>query len=369
MPNTSVASGPLVGLKVVEFAGLGPTPFAAMLLADMGADVVRIERPNARKLIQQKTDFLNRGRGFVELDLKSPSDRDKAVELIENADALIEGMRPGVMERLGLGPDRFEAANPTLVYGRMTGWGQDGPLAHASGHDINYIALSGALHAIGEPNAPMPPLNLVGDFGGGALYLAFGIVCALLEARSSGRGQVVDAAIVDGTAHLMTMLFSLQNAGMWQDTRNSNLLDGAAPFYTTYQCADGNHMAVGALEPQFYAELLSLLGLEGAGLPPQMSKPGWPRIRAAFAARFAQKTRDEWSEILEGTDSCVAPVLTISEAPNHAHHKARQTFVEVDSTTQPAVAPRLSRTPGGARRGQENAALDVSQILTSWRRD
>ncbi|MCP5075957.1 MAG: CoA transferase [Rhodobacteraceae bacterium] len=359
-------SGPLLGLKIVEFAGLGPTPFTAMLMADMGAEVVRIERPGASQLIPQDADFLNRGRGFVQLDLKRPQDREQTIELIKNADALIEGMRPGVMERLGLGPDQFEETNPKLVYGRMTGWGQEGPLAQSSGHDINYIALTGALHSIGGNETPVPPLNLLGDFGGGALYLAFGMVCALLEAQTSGKGQVVDAAIVDGTAHLMTMIYSLHKAGIWQDSRNTNLLDGAAPFYTTYLCSDGKHVAVGALEPQFYATLLYLLDLDETKLPPQHSRSGWPELRTTFTERFAQKSQAEWRKIFDGTDACVAPVLTLQEAPGHAHNLARNTFEDIAGSIQPAAAPRFSRTPGKAQPGLEASALSISEILARW---
>ncbi len=367
MPKKTTFSGPLIGLKVVEIAGLGPTPFTAMLLADMGAEVVRIERPDAKQLIPQSVDFLNRGRGFVVLDLKSSDGQKQAQDLIENADVLIEGMRPGVMERLGLGPDEFKFSNPKLVYGRMTGWGQYGPLAQSAGHDINYIALTGVLHAIGDSNNPIPPLNLVGDFGGGALYLAFGILCAVLESRTSGKGQVVDAAITDGAAHLMTMMYSFLHSGIWQDRRASNLLDGAAPFYTTYECADGNFVAVGALEPQFYAELLSRLGLSDAGLPPQLSVDGWPQIRKALCEAFSQKSRDEWCAELEGTDACVAPVLTISEAKSHPHNKARQTFAKVDGIAQPSAAPRFSRTPGKARPSQESEPLSIETVLVYWR--
>ena len=358
--------GPLSGYRIVEFAGLGPTPFAAMLLADMGADVMRIERPNAKQLIPQNPDFLNRGRGFVELDLKTEFGRVSAQSLVNKADALIEGMRPGVMERLGLGPEKFASSNPKLVYARMTGWGQDGPLAQAAGHDINYIALSGALHAIGQSDAPSPPLNLLGDFGGGALYLAFGVVCALLEAKQSERGQVVDAAITDGTAHLMTMVCSLMNSGLWQDSRHTNLLDGSAPFYTTYECADGKHIAVGALEPHFYAELLEKLQLSNVDLPAQLSVSDWPDIRKVLEERFLQKSRDDWCGEPEGTDTCVTPVLTITEAVAHAHNKTRQTFVQIGNTVQPAPAPRFSRTPGQAERGEDRVPMDIETVLAGW---
>ncbi|PWE33595.1 CoA transferase [Maritimibacter sp. 55A14] len=361
-------SGPLAGIRVVEFAGLGPTPFAAMLLADMGAEVLRIERPNAKPLIPQEVDLLNRGRGFAALDLKSAEGLAQARELLTHADALIEGARPGVMERLGLGPDAVAGINPRLVYGRMTGWGQDGPLATSAGHDITYIAITGALHAIGGAGAPVPPLNLLGDFGGGAMYLAFGMVCALLEARGSGQGQVVDAAITDGTAHLTTMIYSMLQSGLWSDRRASNLLDGSAPFYTSYECACGGHMAVGALEPQFYAELLARLGLGDADLPPQHDRAGWPHLRARLAEVFATKTRDEWAALLEGTDACAAPVLSLAEARHHPHNAARGSFPAPGGVWQPQAAPRLSRTPGGARPGEEREAQDIAAVLARWAR-
>ena len=359
-------SGPLTGLRVVEFAGLGPTPFTAMLLADMGAEVVRIERPNAKALIPQKVDILNRGRGFVVLDLKSAEGLERARRLLARADALIEGLRPGVMERLGLGPEEVAALNPALVYGRMTGWGQHGPLAETAGHDINYIALSGALHAIGPREAPVPPLNLLGDFGGGAMYLAFGMVCALLEAQRSGKGQVVDAAITDGVAHLTAMIYSMLQSGIWADARQSNLLDGGMPFYGTYTCACGGHVTVGALEPQFYAELVAGLGLAEAGLPDRADRAHWPELRTRFADAFLTRTRDEWAAHFEGTDACVAPVLTLAEAPDHPHNRARGTFAELGGIWQPEAAPRLSRTPGRARAGEERAPMDVAAVLARW---
>lgn len=358
--------GPLAGLRVVEIAGLGPTPFAAMWLADMGADVVRIERPGLKPLIPQKLDVLNRGRGFVALDLKAESDRWQARALIERADMLIEGMRPGVMERLGLGPEVFGETNPRLVYGRMTGWGQSGPLAQAAGHDINYIALSGALHPMGPPDRPIPPLNMVGDFGGGAMYLVAGMLAALHAARETGRGQVVDCAITDGAAHLMAMIYSLHGSGLWVDAREANLLDGGAPFYRCYECADGGFMAVGALEAKFYGELVERLGLADAGLPAQMDLTGWPRLREAFAARFRAKTRDEWAALLEGTDACAAPVLTLAEAPAHPHNRARGTFAEIGGITQPAAAPQLSITPGTTHAGEERLPDPVEAVLARW---
>lgn len=358
-------TGPLSDLRVVEIAGLGPTPFAAMWLADMGAEVVRIERPGLNPLIPQKVDVLNRGRGFVALDLKSETDQAKARALIDRADMLIEGMRPGVMERLGLGPEVFAVSNPRLVYGRMTGWGQTGPLAHSAGHDINYIALSGALHAIGG-EAPVPPLNLVGDFGGGAMYLVAGLLAALHAAGRTGRGQVVDCAITDGAAHLMAMMYSMYGSGLWADQREANLLDGGAPFYRCYECACGGHMAVGALEAKFYAELVRLLELEAADLPAQMDVSGWPMLREAFAARFLEKPRDAWAEVFEGTDACTVPVLTMQEAPTHPHNTARGTFVDLADVTQPAAAPVLSGTPGTAKPGEEREPSDYARLLDRW---
>ena len=361
-----MAEGALSGVRLVEIAGLGPTPFAAMTLADMGAEVIRIERRGARSLLGLDYDILNRGRGFVSLDLKDEADNATARRLIDRADGVIEGMRPGVMERLGLGPERFATSNPKLVYGRMTGWGQDGPLAQAAGHDINYIALSGALHAIGPAEAPVPPLNLLGDFGGGGIYLAFGMVCALFEAARSGRGQVVDAAIVDGTAHLMAMIYGMRRAGLWQDARAANMLDGGAHFYGTYRCRCGGFVAIGAIEPQFYAELLEKAGLDGAAFRAQLDARAWPALKSALASRFAEKSRDEWCAIMEGSDVCFAPVLTIDEAPDHAHNVARGIFTEADNVRQPAPAPRLQRTPGGIRPASQTTPLDIATVLTAW---
>jgi alpha-methylacyl-CoA racemase len=355
---------PLSGLKVVEIQGLGPTPFAAMWLADMGADVVRIQRPKLKPLIPQKVDVLNRGRGFVELDLKSDADRAVAHDLISRADMLIEGMRPGVMERLGLGPEDFPD-NPALVYGRMTGWGQSGPLAHAAGHDINYIAISGALHAIGVEH-PVPPLNLLGDFGGGGMYLVAGMLAALHAAKTTGCGQVVDTAITDGTAHLMAMIYSLYGSGIWADQREANLLDGGAPFYAVYQCACGGHMTVGALEAKFYAEFLERIGLADAGLPAQHDVEGWPQLRAAFAQRFKEKSRDAWAELLEGTDACCAPVLSLAEAPNHPHNAARGSFATIDGVAQPSPAPQMSDSTLHAEAGEEQRPQDIAMVLSRW---
>jgi alpha-methylacyl-CoA racemase len=359
-------SGPLSGLRVVEIAGLGPTPFTAMLLADMGADVLRLVRPGAQgHVLGLAYDVLDRGRDVVELDLKSEAGRNAAQALICRADALIEGMRPGAMERLGLGPSDF-AAHPALVYGRMTGWGQSGPLAQTAGHDITYIALSGALHAIGGRETPVPPLNLLGDFGGGALYLAFGMVAALLHARKTGQGQVVDAAISDGVAHLMAMISGMAGQGAWHDRRAANLLDGAAPFYTTYQCACGGFIAVGAIEPKFWAELLARIGLEAEQLPAQMDQARWPELRARLAATFARRSRDEWADLLQGTDACAAPVLSIAEAPSHPHNIARGTFCAHDGLTQPSPAPRFSATPGAIGQGSPARRLSAEMALARW---
>ncbi len=350
-------SGSLKGIRIVEIAGLGPTPFAAMTLADMGAEVIRITRPGAPPLIPQEVDFLNRGRCSVELDLKSAVGFNDACALITLADGLIEGMRPGVMERLGLGPDEMIKTNPKLVYGRMTGWGQDGPLAHTAGHDINYLALTGMLHAIGDTD-PVVPLNLVGDFGGGGMYLAFGMVCALLAAGRSGKGQVVDAAIVDGVAHMSAMIYSMRSAGVWRDQRNSNLLDGAAPFYRTYRCGCGGHVAVGAIEPKFWAKLLEMLDIED--MPDQMSASEWPVMAKRLQTKFATRSRDEWAAYFEGSDACVAPVLSIDESSDHPHMIARGIFVNAG----PEAAPKLSNTPGSAR--IEGSLRSVANVLADW---
>lgn len=362
--------GPLAGIRVIEIAGIGPGPFCAMLLADMGADVLRIDRTADSDLglpRDPRFDLLNRGRRSVALNLKKSEGVAAALRLIGQADALIEGFRPGVMERLGLGPDVCLGRNPKLVYGRMTGWGQDGPLAEAAGHDINYIALTGALHAIGRAGGPpVPPLNLVGDFGGGALYLAFGIACALVEARQSGRGQVVDAAMTDGAASLMTMFYGFRAQGLWQDVRGANLLDSGAPWYDVYETRDGKHVAIGSIEGRFYAELIQRLGLEGEALPKQYDLKHWPELRARFAARFKEKTRDEWCVAMEGSDACFAPVLTLEEAPKHPHNAARGTFVEVDGIVQPAPAPRFSRTPGAIGCPPPKPGEHTDQGLADW---
>ncbi len=361
-----MGNGPLNGIRIIEIAGLGPTPFAAMTLADMGAEVIRIDRKGAKHLLGLEYDILNRGRGFIQLNLKDESDLKTARRLIDQADGLIEGMRPGVMERLGLGPESFEASNPRLVYGRMTGWGQEGPLAQAAGHDINYIALSGALHAIGGAEQPVPPLNLLGDFGAGGIYLAFGMVCALLETTRSGKGQVVDAAIVDGTAHLMAMIYAMQGAGLWSDKREANLLDGGAHFYGVYSCKCGGFVSIGSIEPQFYAELIEKTGVDADLFRPQLDPGTWQRLRGELEKTFLQRTRDEWCEIMEGSDVCFAPVLNIAEAPVHEHNKTRGIFVESDGITQPAPAPRFSRTAGGIQPASQKTPLSVETLLAEW---
>lgn len=354
--------GPLAGIRIVEFAGIGPGPFAAMLFADMGADVIRIDRKGGRAPSQM--EIYLRGRKTVALDLKKPEAIEAALKLVDKADAIIEGFRPGVMERLGLGPHVCLKRNPKLVYGRMTGWGQTGPLSHAAGHDINYIALSGALHAIGNTgHKPVPPLNLVGDFGGGALYLAFGIACGIIEAQRSGKGQVVDTAMTDGAASLMTMFYGMSASGFWQDKRGSNMLDSGAHFYDTYETKDGKFVAIGSIEPQFYKELMEKTGITDPAFTAQMDRNAWPALKEKLAAVIKTKTRDEWDAIMLGSDVCYAPVLSLSEAPKHPHNAARKTFVEVDGVTQPAPAPRFSRTSPDVR---PVAPVDNAGSLAAW---
>ena len=356
--------GPLCGLRVVEFAGLGPAPFAAMLLADMGADVVRVARSDAPPLDER--DIVERGRRVVRVDLKSREGVAAVLPLLDRAEVLLEGFRPGVMERLGLGPDVLLRRNARLVYGRMTGWGQDGPLAKAAGHDIDYIALSGALHAIGEAGrAPVPPLNLLGDFGGGAMYLVVGVLAALFEASRSGRGQVVDAAIVDGAASLLTFIHAAMARGEWHEGRGENLLDGGAPFYTTYRCADGEYIAVGALEPQFHALLVERLGLPAELFEHRNDPATWPRLNELMRNVFATRTRAEWCALLEGTDACVAPVLALGEAAAHPHMASRKVFETLDGIPCPAPAPRFSRTPS-ALRPVQSAFQDAAAIAREW---
>ncbi len=359
-----MTQGPLAGLRVVEFAGIGPAPFCGMLLSDLGADVVRIDRAEA--WAGQAQAVIERGRRSVLLDLKRPEDLDTALKLLDRADALIEGYRPGVMERLGLGPEVVLGRNPRLVYGRMTGWGQTGPLASAAGHDINYLALSGALHAIGPAERPVPPLNLVGDFGGGSLYLAFGLLAGILHARATGQGQVVDCAVTDGAASLMGLFYGMRAAGLWQDRREANLLDGGAHFYGTYRCADGNWVCVGPLEPQFYGLLLEKMGIDDPQFAKQMNPAHWPALRAKLAERFATRTREEWCALLEGTDACFAPVLSMGEAPGHPHNQARGTFTEVAGVVQPAPAPRFSATPGAIRRPAPAPGEHTAEVLADW---
>ena len=359
--------GPLTGIRVIEIAGIGPGPFCAMMLADMGADVVRIDRASAARggdPDRPPLDLLNRGRRSVGIDLKSSEGVETVLALVEGADALLEGFRPGVAERLGIGPADCLARNPRLVYGRMTGWGQEGPYASAAGHDLNYIALAGALHGIGrQGEAPVPPLNLVGDFGGGGMYLAFGMACALLEARNSGQGQVVDAAMVDGAASLMTAFFGMARSGFWSEERGTNMLDTGAHFYNVYETADGRYISLGPIEPQFYAELRERLGLHGPEWDHQTDRSRWPELKEKLAALVAQRTRDEWCELLEGTDTCFAPVLSMAEAPEHAHNRERGTFAEVAGVVQPGPAPRFSRTPGAIRRPPPHSGQHTDEIL------
>jgi alpha-methylacyl-CoA racemase len=363
--------GPLSGYKILEIAGIGPGPFAAMVLSDMGAEVLRVDRSQAVRggdPNQPPVDILNRGRRSIGVDLKNPDGVETVLKLVESADALIEGFRPGVTERLGIGPDDCLARNPKLVYGRMTGWGQEGPMAQAAGHDINYIALAGALEGIGRAGQPpLPPLNLVGDFGGGGMFLAFGVVCALLEAQRSGQGQVVDAAMVDGAAILMSMFHGFTAMGMWTDERGTNLLDTGAHFYEVYETSDGKYVSIGSIEPQFYAELLRLTGLDGdAEFGGQHNRANWPKLKERLGEVFKTKTRDEWTEIMEGTDVCFAPVLSLKEAPKHPHIAARGTFTEVAGITQPAPAPRFSRTPGEIERPPSHAGQHTDEALADW---
>uniref|UniRef100_B0SY87 L-carnitine dehydratase/bile acid-inducible protein F n=1 Tax=Caulobacter sp. (strain K31) TaxID=366602 RepID=B0SY87_CAUSK len=359
-----MAQGPLSGLKVLEFAGIGPGPFCGMLLSDLGADVIRIDRKGSGR--SSPADVTARGRRSVALDLKSPAAVETCLKLMESADGLIEGFRPGVMERLGLGPDVALARNPKLVFGRMTGWGQTGPYAKAAGHDMNYIAITGALAAIGTQDKPVPPLNLVGDFGGGALYLAFGLLAGVIHARETGQGQVIDCAMSDGAASLMAMFYGFKAGGMWGEGRRSNLLDGGAHFYDTYQCSDGKWISIGSIEPQFYLLLLEKTGITDPQFQHQMSREEWPQLREKLAAVIATKTRDEWCALMDGTDVCFAPVLTMDEAPGHAHNAARQTFVEVAGVTQPAPAPRFSATPGAIQGPPPTIGADNDSALGDW---
>ena len=360
--------GPLAGIKVLEFEAIGPAPFAGMLLADMGADVLLVDRPGASGLglkSERAYDVMLRGKRSVTLDLKSAAGTEAALELISRADALIEGFRPGVMERLGLGPDKALEKNPRLVYGRMTGWGQEGPLAPRAGHDINYIALAGVLHAFGRRGqAPVPPLNLVGDFGGGGMLLGFGVVCALLEARRSGRGQVIDAAMIDGAALLAAMFSGFLATGSWSEERGTNILDTGAPWYDVYETADGRYVAIGAIEEKFFAELAARLRL--IDLPAQHDRSRWPEMRRRLSETFKSKTRDEWCRVFEGSDACFAPVLSWSEARAHPHSRARGAFVHYSKVEQPAPAPRFSRTAAGVQRPPPERGQGGRQALADW---
>jgi alpha-methylacyl-CoA racemase len=360
--------GPLQGIRLLEIAGIGPGPYCAMVLADMGAEVVRVVRPGPGAYGDRpQYDLLSRGRRSICVDLKRPEGADTILRLCERADGLFEGFRPGVMERLGLGPDVCLARNPQLVYGRMTGFGQDGPLAQAAGHDIDYIALAGVLAHIGRAGQPpTPPINLIGDFGGGGLLLAFGMVCALLERVRSGKGQVVDAAMVDGAAALMTIFHGAQQSGFWKDAAGTNMLDSGAPFYDVYETADRKYVAIGAIEPQFFAELLAKLGLDAETLPGQNDPAGWPVLRERFRALFRTRTRAAWCEILEGSDACFAPVLTMAEARAHPHARSRESFVEVGGVDQPRPAPRFSRTDSAVQGPPVAAGANTDEVLSEW---
>ncbi|MCK0090315.1 CoA transferase [Rhodococcus sp. HNM0563] len=354
--------GPLASIRVVEFKGLGPGPHAATLLADLGADVVTVQRPGGIPP-EGARDPIQRNRRIIEADLKNPDDIEKVLSLLERADVLIEGFRPGVTERMGLGPDVVLERNPRIIYGRMTGWGQEGPLANAAGHDINYISLTGVLHAIGrEGERPVPPLNMVGDFGGGSMFLIFGILSALVERGVSGKGQVVDAAMVDGALALSHMMWAFRGRGAWSDERGVNMLDTGAPYYEVYETKDGKYMAVGSIEPQFYALLLKGLDLDAAELPAQNDRASWPEMKKLFTEKFLSKTRDEWSAIFLGTDACVSPVLTFAEAPANEHIAARGSLIELEGITQHAPAPRFSRTPGGTPAAPAGEATDITTL-------
>ncbi|MDN7907446.1 CaiB/BaiF CoA-transferase family protein [Burkholderia diffusa] len=364
------AKGPLAGIRIVELGGVGPVPFCCMLLSDLGADVIRIDRPpgyDGGQPGDPRFNLLNRGRRSAAFDLKKPEAAGAVLRLIARADVLVEGFRPGVAEKLGLGPDACLAANPALVYGRMTGWGQDGPLAHAPGHDINYISLSGVLHAVGAAGGPpVIPLNLAGDFGGGSLYLALGVVSALLESRRSGKGQVVDAAMVDGSASLMTLFYGMFASGYWKDERGSNRLDSGAPWYNVYETKDGRWISVGSNEARFWRNTLALLGLSEGDMPDQHDRARWPEIHVKFAAIFRTRTRDEWCALAEGREVCIAPVMSLTEAPTHPHLRARQTFVERDGVVQPAPAPRFSRTPGAIQSSPARPGEHTDAVLADW---
>ncbi len=362
--------GPLAGCKIVEIAGIGPGQYCGMLLADMGADIARIARPGISDLgvdLDARYDLMNRGRPTINVDMKTKAGVEFVLRLCEEADAIFEGFRPGVMEKLGLGPAACMARNERLVYGRMTGYGQDGPLATRAGHDTNYIALAGALHGIGHADRPPPvPLNLIGDFGGGGVFLAMGMLAAMLEAGKSGRGQIVDAAMIDGTSSMLTLFYGLMAAGYWQDRRESNLLDGAAPFVKVYETSDHKYVAVCAIERRFFTALLQGLGIDDIDPGEQHRRDSWAAHEEKIAAAFSTRTRDEWAEVFAGTDACATPVLSLAEAPEHPHNAARGTFVEVDGIRQPGPAPRFSRTPSEVRHGPRQAEGDLRQILSDW---
>ncbi|NLG48103.1 CaiB/BaiF CoA-transferase family protein [Gordonia sp. (in: high G+C Gram-positive bacteria)] len=356
-------TGPLAGIRVIEFAGIGPGPHAAMLLADLGADVLRVQRPGQLPDPNRNADALLRGRRVVEANLKNPADRETILNLVTKADVILEGFRPGVMERLGFGPDDLHAVNPSLVYGRMTGWGQDGPRADLAGHDMNYISLTGMLHAIGRPDEkPTPPLNLVGDFGGGSMFLVMGVLAALVERASSGKGEVIDAAMCDGASVLGQMMWAFRGTGLWQDRRGVNLLDTGAPFYEVYECSDGKWMAVGAIEPQFYAELLKGLELDPEAMPNQMDVSKWGELKQILTDTFKTKTRDEWAAIFDGTDACTSPILDYTEAPSDPHLAARGSLVEIDGVMQAQVAPRFTRSTTQTPTGPAREATDPATV-------
>jgi alpha-methylacyl-CoA racemase len=360
---TEATGGPLTGIRIVEVAGLGAGPFCAMMLADMGADVVRVDRPTT----PDGPGILGRGRRSIAIDLKTDPGRSLLLDLVGRADGLVEAFRPGVAERLGFGPEQCHQVNPRLVYGRATGWGQEGPWNMMAGHDINYIALAGVLGMIGRKGGgPVPPLNLVGDFGGGGMVLAFGMVCALLEARGSGVGQVVDGAMVDGSALLATMFFEMSARGRWSEERGVNALDGGAPYYNTYETADGKWVAIGAVEGQFWSALVELLGIDGPDLPAQGDVEQWPALRARIASAVVTRTRDEWAELAAGTDTCLAPILTLGEVPDHPHHRARGSFITVGDSVQPAPAPRFSRTVPRPPDPPPTIGADAGAILSDW---
>ena len=355
--------GPLKGIKVIEFSALGPGPFCGMILADLGAEVIVIDRFESAGQVT-KTDIASRGKKSIAIDLKKKESIDLIKDIVQNADVVIEGLRPGKMEKLGMGPEDFFEVNPKLIYGRMTGWGQHGPLSFAPGHDINYIALTGALSSIGSKNsAPLPPLNLVGDFGGGGMVLAMGICAALVEVSKSGKGQIIDSAMTDGSALLMSMMYGFYSAGIWTDHRESNLLDGAAHFYGCYECKDKKFVSIGSIEPQFYKELIKRLGLDYNVFKDQMDRSKWPEFKKIIEKKFKEKTRDEWCDVMEDGDVCFAPVLSLEESINYKHNKERETFVDIDGVIQPAPAPRFSNTPGEIKHSPVKKGENTREIL------